>query len=123
MSVQDPIFRTLAEAKTSARDQIQAAWQLQVDRVQETLSAGWLQNLERIFDDRFADIQNQLRTELDRIEASHRLENDSREDWKERVAELESSLDAALSDRREAIDAREELLKQHEEQLIEHAWG
>jgi hypothetical protein len=125
MSVQDPIFRTLAEAKTSARDQIQAAWQLQVDRVQETLTSGWLDNLERIFDDRFAEIQNQLRTELERIDATHRenakQEHESREVWRERVAELESSLDAALSDRRAAIDAREDLLQQHEEQLTEHA--
>ena len=125
MSDQDPIFRTLSEAKTSARDQIQAAWQLQVDRVQETLSAGWLQNLERIFDDRFAEIQNRLQKELDLVEATHlekgRSENEGREVWRQRVAELESSLDAALSDRRDALDAHEELLKQQEEQLSEHA--
>ena len=125
MSDQDPIFRTLSEAKTSARDQIQAAWQLQVDRVQETLSAGWLQNLERIFDDRFAEIQNRLQMELDLVEATHlekgRSENEGREVWRQRVAELESSLDAALSDRRDALDAHEELLKQQEEQLSEHA--
>ena len=125
MSDQDPIFRTLSEAKTSARDQIQAAWQLQVDRVQETLSAGWLQNLERIFDDRFAEIQNRLQVDLDHVEATHlekgRSENEGREVWRQRVAELESSLDAALSDRRDALDAHEELLKQQEEQLSEHA--
>ncbi len=125
MSDQDPIFRTLAEAKTSARDQIQAAWQLQVDRVQETLSTGWLQNLERIFDDRFAEIQKRLQVELDHVEATHlekgRLENESHEVWRERVAELESSLDAALADRRAAIDAQEELLKQQEDQQSEHA--
>ena len=125
MSDQDPIFRTLSEAKSSARDQIQAAWQLQVDRVQETLSTGWLQNLERIFDDRFAEIQNRLQVELDQVEATHlekgRLEHEGRELWRERVAELESSLDAALSDRRDALDAHEELLKQQEEQLSEHA--
>ena len=125
MSVQDPILRTLAEAKTSARDQIQAAWQLQVDRVQETLTSGWLENLERIFDDRFGEIQNQLRGELDRLEVNYRdnnrQETESREVWRDRVAELESSLDAALGDRRAAIDAREELQKQHEDQLTENA--
>ncbi len=125
MSDQDPIFRTLSEAKSSARDQIQAAWQLQVDRVQETLSTGWLQNLERIFDDRFAEIHNRLQVELDQVEATHlekgRLEHEDRELWRQRVAELESSLDAALSDRRDALDAHEELLKQQDEQLSEHA--
>jgi hypothetical protein len=125
MSAQDPIFRTLTEAKTSARDQIQAAWQLQVDRVQETLTAGWLQNLERIFDERFADIQNQLQLELTRLETEYRetgrVEAESLEVWKERVAELESSLDSALSDRRAAIDAREDLQKQHEDLVTESA--
>ncbi len=125
MSSQDPILLTLAEAKTSARDQIQAAWQLQVDRVQETLSTGWLHNIERIFDERFAEIQKSLRLELDRMEAEYRetgrAENETREVWRERVAELESSLDAALVDRRDAIDAHEELMKQHEEQSSEYA--
>ena len=125
MSDQDPIFLTLAEAKISARDQIQAAWQLQVDRVQETLSTGWLENLERIFDDRFAEIQRRLRVELDQVQATFaekgRLENEGREVWRQRVAELESSLDAALSDRRDALDAHEELLKQQDEQLSENA--
>ena len=137
MSAHDPIFRTLAEAKTSARDQIQAAWQLQVDRVQETLATGWLQNLERIFDDRFGEIQSQLQVELDRVERDRgenekaalerarfeiaSLEQEGREVWRERVAELESSLDAALFDRRTALDAREELQKQHEEVLSQQA--
>jgi len=125
MSAQDPIFRTLAEAKTSARDQIQAAWQLQVDRVQETLTTGWLQNLESIFDERFAEIQSRLKVELDSLETTFtergRLESESREVWRERVAELESSLDAALSDRRSAIDAREDLLKQQEERQSDYA--
>lgn len=125
MSSPDPILHTLAEAKTAARDQIQAAWQLQVDRVQETLSTGWLNNIERIFDERFADIQKSLRLELDRLETEYRelgrVDNETREVWRERVAELESSLDAALVDRRDALDAHEELVKQHEEQSSEYA--
>jgi len=125
MSAHDPISRTLAEAKSSARDQIQAAWQLQVDRVQEALTTGWLQNLERIFEERFAEIEGHLQSELTRVEsAGHekgRLEADTREEWRERVLELESSLDAALADRRDAIDAREELQRNHEEALSSHA--
>ncbi len=125
MSAHDPIFRTLAEAKSSTRDQIQAAWQLQVDRVQETLTTGWLQNLERIFEERFTEIEGHLQSELTRVETvsveKGRLEADTREEWRERVAELESSLDAALADRREAIDAREESERQHEEALSAQA--
>lgn len=137
MSAHDPIFRTLAEAKTAARDQIQAAWQLQVDRVQETLTAGWMHGLERIFEERFAEIQSHLQQELGRaeadalargqaeaqarIQAESQVENESREVWRERVAELESSLDAALVDRRNALDSKEELQKQHEDALSEQA--
>lgn len=117
MSVQDPLFRTLAEAKTAARDQIQAAWQLQVDRVQDALAKGWLENLERIFDERFADIGKQVRLDLEKLEQEHRLEGETLEVWRARVAELESSLDAALSDRRNALDAHEDLAKQYEAQL------
>ena len=125
MSAHDPIFHALAEAQTSARDQIQAAWQLQVDRVQEALTSGWLPSLERIFDERFSEIQTHLRGELDRVEATalekNRLEAESHEQWRGRVAELESSLESALADRRVALDARDELQQSRDEAVSEHA--
>jgi len=50
----------IEEAQALAREQIAAAWQLQVDRVREQLEAGWRDNLDRIFQERFADVESRL---------------------------------------------------------------
>ena len=46
----------IAEAQALAREQVAAAWQLQVDRIREELESGWRDRLDHIFEERFADV-------------------------------------------------------------------
>jgi hypothetical protein len=48
------------EARSLAREQVAAAWQLHIDRVREELESGWRERLEQIFEERFADVENRL---------------------------------------------------------------
>ena len=48
----------IEEAQSLAREQVAAAWQLQVDRIREELESGWRDRLDRIFEERFADVEN-----------------------------------------------------------------
>ena len=45
----------LSEVKSTARDQLQAASQLQLDRIHEQLAGCWHNDLERIVEERLAD--------------------------------------------------------------------
>jgi hypothetical protein len=54
----------IAEAQALAREQIAAAWQLQIDRVREELESGWRDRLDQIFDERFADVETRLQDSL-----------------------------------------------------------
>ena len=52
----DPVPKTdslndvLAEARETARDQLAAAWQIEIERAQEQLASGWRTHVERVFD-------------------------------------------------------------------------
>src|SRR5450759_452428 len=61
----------VADAKTTARDQLHAASQLQLDRLHEQLTAQWHTDLEHIFDERLAEA-------VARIEAWHQNDSGSR---------------------------------------------
>src|SRR4051812_320642 len=50
----------IEEARTLAREQVAAAWQLHVDRIREELESGWRERLDSIFDDRFAEVESRL---------------------------------------------------------------
>ncbi len=54
----------IAEAQALAREQVAAAWQLQVDRIREELESGWRDRLDQIFEERFADVENRLHDSL-----------------------------------------------------------
>ncbi|MDX2149420.1 MAG: hypothetical protein SFV54_01700 [Bryobacteraceae bacterium] len=53
-SLQDVI----ADAQWTARDQLNAAWQLYVERVEERLREGWGEQLERVFAERFEELSS-----------------------------------------------------------------
>ncbi|MGH9630656.1 MAG: hypothetical protein ACRD7E_20275 [Bryobacteraceae bacterium] len=57
----------IAEAEAVAREQVAAAWQLHIDRVREQLEAGWREQIEHIFEGRFAEIQGRMNAEFDRV--------------------------------------------------------
>lgn len=61
-----PLEAALAEAQAAAREQLSAAWQLQVERVEEQLHAGWREQLGRVFEERFAELAARLSEEFDR---------------------------------------------------------
>ncbi len=46
----------LADARDTAREQLTAAWQIEVDRVQEQLAAGFRIHVDRVFDERFTEL-------------------------------------------------------------------
>ncbi|MBI4875325.1 MAG: hypothetical protein HY822_11895 [Acidobacteria bacterium] len=55
-----PLAQALDEARAAAREQLAAAWQLQVERIEEQLHAGWRERLERVFEERFAELGARL---------------------------------------------------------------
>lgn len=65
----------LAEQQLVARDQLAAAWQLHVSRVEEQLGAGWQAHISRVFDERFDDLAKRLEDEVEaRVAAALREE-------------------------------------------------
>ena len=57
---QDLIQKTLADAKSLAREQVSAAWQLQVEKIQEQLSSGFQDHISHVLDERFQEMEEQL---------------------------------------------------------------
>lgn len=50
----------MSEARTLAQEQVSAAWQLYADRIRELLDGGWRADLDRIFGERFDEIQARI---------------------------------------------------------------
>ncbi len=46
---------TLEEQHLTARDQMAAAWQLHVSRIEEQIATGWKEHLEHVIDERFRE--------------------------------------------------------------------
>ena len=59
-----PLADSLNKTKTLARDQLSAAWQLQIEMLQEHLStllaSGWRERIERVFEERFSELTTQV---------------------------------------------------------------
>src|SRR5688572_8494050 len=59
-----PIADSLKRTKELARDQLNAAWQLQIEMLQEHLStllaSGWRERIERVFEERFTELTAQV---------------------------------------------------------------
>lgn len=55
----------IEEARSLAREQVAAAWQLHIDRVREELESGWRERLDGIFEERFLDVENRLRQSVE----------------------------------------------------------
>jgi len=60
------LSETLSEERATAREQLTAAWQLHVARIEEQLtSSGWREDLERVCEERFSQLAARLATQLD----------------------------------------------------------
>jgi hypothetical protein len=55
-SSETSLSRTLHEQRAAALEQIEAAWQLHIARVEEQLSAGWREHLAHVAGERFQEI-------------------------------------------------------------------
>jgi hypothetical protein len=56
----------LEEQRITAREQLKAAWQLHVERVEEQLAAGWKEQIDRVVEDRFAELAARVEEEFGR---------------------------------------------------------
>lgn len=83
LSKSDPLQNVLADLRDQARDQLAAAWQLEIERVQEQLAGGWQNHLHRVFEERFAELSARLshefqnRTEAARVNAAVKAQRDT----------------------------------------------
>ena len=50
----------LADAHNTGREQLAAAWQLQIERIQEAIAANWPERIAQIFEERIADLAAHL---------------------------------------------------------------
>jgi hypothetical protein len=98
----------LADTKATARDQLHAASQLQLDRLHEQLSAAWHNDLERIFDERLA-------------EASARIEEWHQSDSGSRIATVAAN--ARASARRDLSEQLGQAVRRLRQFESEEQWG
>jgi hypothetical protein len=85
-SSESNLRQTLDEQRAAALEQIEAAWQLHIARVEEQLSKGWREHLAHVADERFQEI-------------SRRVEESFAAQLEARLAELRSALRRELADR------------------------
>src|SRR4051794_22657866 len=57
----------VADAQALAREQVQAAWQLYMDRIRDQLESGWRESLEQIYQERFGEIETRLRDRFESV--------------------------------------------------------
>jgi hypothetical protein len=88
----------LDQARAQARDQLAAAWQLHIARVEEQLRSGWQKHLDRLLDERFAELAATLANEIEtamaarvREEAGASIERERRAAAREIAARLNQS--------------------------------
>lgn len=87
--------------RDTAREQLTAAWQLHVERLQEQIERGWQENIERVFEERFAALRAGFEAELEArttarvAEASERVRAASLRVLSERLNQTARRLDQA----------------------------
>ena len=59
------IAATLADSRALAADQLAAAWQLQIERLQEQLNNGWPQQIARVLEERFTELSTRMQSEFE----------------------------------------------------------
>src|SRR5258708_328394 len=60
----DPVKNVLNDVRETAREQLNAAWQIEIERVQEQLAAGWREHIERVFEERFVELSARVEVEF-----------------------------------------------------------
>jgi hypothetical protein len=100
--VHSSLDEALAEAKASAREQLEAASQIQIARVTEQLASGWNTQIEEIFEERLTDLDSRIREyqerrrreTFDRLsQAARRLRHfENEEQWSRALVEATEGL-------------------------------
>ncbi len=95
----------LAEAKTTAREQLEAASQIQIGRLTEQLTSSWHAQVEQIFEERLTELDSRIREhyERGRREVFDRLSQAAR---RLREFETEQQWSRALVDATEGLCGR-----------------
>jgi hypothetical protein len=65
-TTETPAPSVFDEQRAMARDQIAAAWQLQVEQIQDQLEKGWREQIDRVVEERFATMAGLLESESTR---------------------------------------------------------
>lgn len=63
------VRQALEHVRAATREQLEAAWQLHVDRVQTELVRGWTSDISHVLDERFEEIARFLEGETERLAA------------------------------------------------------
>jgi hypothetical protein len=61
--LESPLARALDEFAGLAREQVEAAWDMQIARIQEQLASGWREEIDRIVAERFTDLSARIAEE------------------------------------------------------------
>jgi hypothetical protein len=65
----EPLRNALDDARETAREQLNAAWQIEIERIQEQLTGSWRGHVERVFEERFdelsARVEEQFRSAVE----------------------------------------------------------
>lgn len=56
----------LDEQRDAAREQLRAAWQLHVERMEEQLSAGWKEHIDHVIEERFSELARRIEGEFEK---------------------------------------------------------
>lgn len=62
---ESPLARALKEFAELAREQVEAAWEVQIARIQELLASGWREEIDRIVAERFTDLAARMAEECE----------------------------------------------------------
>lgn len=120
----DPVAAALAEAKVSAREQVNAVWQLQAERIHELLTHGWQEHLDRVFEERFAEVGQHLTASVNGLQArfDQRLEIALAEEDVARRSAVESAVQAALTAKEEELRSALETKEFEAQERVDQAY-
>lgn len=90
------LAQALAEERDAALEQLAAAWQLQTSRIEEALHAGWRDSLERIVEERFADLAARLDTNFQNEVAARMEAEVQRSRWEAHLQAREQTTETFL---------------------------
>ena len=66
-----PLREAFTDLRNTAREQMVAAWQIQIEQLQEQLAAGLPERIAWIFEQRFGELQTRLGGRLSRLINEH----------------------------------------------------